>query len=127
MLNPQWVERLYAYIGAIVSAKGGKLITRGGQPDHIHLYVSMPSTISIAGMINAIKSNSTGWIRRTFDGRFQWQEGYGAFSVSKSLEKAVIQYIENQDKHHKRIEFRQEFLALLDRHGIHYDRRYIWD
>ncbi len=87
----------------------------------------MPSTLSIADMVNAIKSNSTRWIRKTFDRRFQWQEGYGAFSVSKSLENTVIEYIENQDKHHKRIDFKQEFLALLKRHHIAYDPRYIWD
>ncbi|HEY2932719.1 MAG TPA: IS200/IS605 family transposase [Acidobacteriota bacterium] len=127
LLNPEWEERLYAYIGAIVSAKGGKLMACGGQPDHIHPYVSMPSTLSIAEMVNAIKSNSTRWVRRMFDRRFQWQEGYGAFSVSKSVEQTVISYIKNQDKHHKRIDFKREFLALLKRHGIAYDPRHIWD
>jgi hypothetical protein len=92
-------------------------------------YVSMPSTISIAEIVNAFKSNSSRWIRQTFPNRrwFSWQEGYGAFSVSRSQEEAVIEYIRNQQEHHRRQDFQQELLELLRRHGIEYDPRYVFD
>jgi REP element-mobilizing transposase RayT len=129
LLDRRWLSRVYSYIGAVVRSKGGKLLKAGGQPDHIHLYISLPSTVTIADLVSAIKSNSSRWIRSTFEigRRFGWQEGYGAFSVSKSLEKSVIEYIENQDKHHRRRDFRQEFLELLEKHEVSYDPRYIWD
>ena len=89
----------------------------------------MPPTISIADLVNALKANSMRWIRQTFPNRkwFSWQEGYAAFSVCNSLEQAVIEYIRNQDEHHKRRNFQEELLDLLDRHGIEYDPRYVFD
>jgi REP element-mobilizing transposase RayT len=89
----------------------------------------MPSTISIADLINALKANSARWIRQTFPNRrgFSWQEGYAGFSVSNSQEKALIEYIRNQDEHHRRRDFREELLELLGRHGIEYDLQYVFD
>jgi REP element-mobilizing transposase RayT len=129
LIHPQWADRLHAYLGSIARARNGKLIEVNSEPDHVHLYVSMPSTISIADLINAFKSNSTRWIRQTFPNRrwFSWQEGYAAFSVSRSQEQAVIEYIRNQHEHHKGQDFQQELLELLRRHGIAYDPRYVFD
>jgi putative transposase len=89
----------------------------------------MPSTISVAELVNAMKTNSTCWIRRALVNRslFGWQDGYAAVSVCKSREKAVIDYIRNQDEHHKRQDFRLELLELLGGHGIDYDPRCIFD
>jgi putative transposase len=89
----------------------------------------MPSTVSIAELVNAFKANSTRWIRRTFPNRkwFSWQEGYAAFSVSRASQHAVIEYIRNQDEHHRRVDFREELLGLLELHGIEYDPRYVFD
>jgi REP element-mobilizing transposase RayT len=129
LIDPQWADRLYAFLGAIAVAKNAKLIEANCEPDHIHLYVSMPSTIAIAEQINAFKANSTRWIRANFPNRkrFSWQEGYAAFSVSRSLEPAVIKYIRNQHEHHRKRDFQQEFLELLRRHGIEFDLRYVFD
>jgi len=129
LIHPQWADRLYAYLGSIAKAKNAKPITVNSEPDHVHFYVSMPSTISIAELINAFKSNSTRWIRQTFPNRrwFTWQEGYAAFSVSRSQERFVIEYIRNQHEHHRRFDFQQEFLELLRRHGVEYDPRYVFD
>jgi hypothetical protein len=93
------------------------------------LYTSMPSMISIADLINALKANSTRWIRQTFPNRrwFSWQEGYAAFSVSRSQENAIIEYIRTRDEHHRQRDFREELLELLRRHGIEYDLRYVFD
>ena len=106
-----------------------RLIEVNGRPDHIHLYIFMPSTISIADLVNALRANSTRWIRQTFPNRrwFSWQEGYAAFSVSISHEKAVIEYIRHQDEHHKRQDFQEELLDLLGRQEIEYDLRYVFD
>jgi putative transposase len=129
LIDRQWRDRLHAYVASVAQSKNARVIEAQSQPDHIHLYVSMPSTTSIADLVNATKSNSTRWIRQTFSSRrfFGWQDGYAAFSVSKSMEKAVIDYIRNQDEHHKKRDFQQELLELLGRHAIDFDARYIFD
>ena len=129
-----WLETemrndLYSYIGGIMRNKNARLLSAGGMFDHIHLYASMPSTISIADFVNAVKSNSSRWIHESYARlrNFAWQEGYGAFSVSKSEEGKVVRYILNQENHHRKSTFKEELIGLLDKHGIAYDKRYIWD
>lgn len=129
-----WIETemrddLYSYIGGIMKNKKAKLIAAGGVFDHIHLYASMPSTMSTADFVNAVKSNSSRWIHESFAPlrNFAWQEGYGAFSVSKSEEGKVVRYISNQEAHHRKRTFKEELIGLLEKHGIAYDKRYIWD
>lgn len=128
-----WLEAnmrddLYSYIGGIMNNKSAKLISAGGMSDHIHLFASLPSTISIADFVNAVKSNSSRWIHESFPKRqsFAWQEGYGAFSVSKSEQQRVIKYINNQESHHRTRSFKEELVMLLDKHEIEYDKRYLW-
>jgi REP-associated tyrosine transposase len=122
-------DDLYSYIGGIMNNKKAKLIAAGGVFDHIHLYASMPSTISIADFVNAVKSNSSRWVHESYSRlrNFAWQEGYGAFSVSKSEEGRVVRYISTQEDHHRKRTFKQELIGLLEKHGIAYDERYIWD
>jgi putative transposase len=128
-IDPQWADRLHAYLGSIAAAKNARLIEANSEPDHTHLYISMPSTISIADLINACKSNSTRWIRETFPNRkwFSWQEGYAAFSVSRSQEQIVIEYIRNQHEHHRKQDFQQELLYMLHLHEIAFDLKYVFD
>ena len=97
--------------------------------DHIHLYASLPSTISLAEFMNAVKSNSSRWVHETFPNRrgFAWQQGYGAFSVSRSQVPAVAKYIRNQQEHHRKVDFKQEYILLLKKHGVEYDERYLWE
>ena len=122
-------NRLHACMGSISRFKNTGLIEINSQPDHIHSYCSFPSTLSIADLVHALKANSTRWMRQTFPHRrfFAWQEGYAAFSVSRSEEKAVVDYIRKQDEHHKRYNFQEELLDLLRRHAIEYDPRYVFD
>ena len=129
LISPLWEDRLYGFIGGIVNNKNGKLICAGGIEDHIHLLVSMPSTVNISEMVNAMKANSSRWVHESFDAQkdFAWQKGYGAFSVSKSGEQGVSSYIRNQREHHLNRDFKQEFLSLLKKHEIEYDERYLWD
>jgi putative transposase len=124
-----WREQLHSYIGGIARNKNAKLISAGGMYDHIHLYASLPSTITIADFVSVVKSNSSRWVHETFAHRkgFAWQEGYGAFSVSKSEEEKVINYIANQKQHHEKHSFKDEFMRFLDRYQVDYDERYLWD
>jgi len=128
-IEPEMREGLYSYIGGIMKNKKAKLIAAGGMFDHIHLYASIPSTISVADFVNAVKSNSSRWVHESFSPlrNFAWQEGYAAFSLSKSEESRVVRYISNQEDHHRKRTFKEELIGLLEKHGIEYDKRYIWD
>ena len=123
-----WKDDLNAYMGGIARNKSATLLQAGGMPDHLHLLVSVPPTLSISEMVNAFKSNSSRWIHEKIPRMkiFSWQEGYGAFSVSRSNEEAVANYIRQQKSHHRRRDFKLEFLELLARHNIDYDPQYIW-
>ena len=129
MIDHAWQDRLYGYMGGILRNKNGHLISAGGMPDHIHLLVSLSSSMSIAQGANALKSNSSAWVHEHIEGKdkFRWQSGYGAFTVSKSSESAVIHYIKNQEEHHRRQTFKSEFIALLDKNEVEYDERYVFD
>jgi REP element-mobilizing transposase RayT len=128
-IGADWQDDLYGFVGGIMRNKNARLISAGGMYDHIHLYASLPSTISIADFVNVVKANSSRWVHESFPTKrgFCWQEGYGAFSVSKSEEKRVIRYIHNQHKHHAKRSFKDEFLDFLTRYEIEYDERYLWD
>jgi putative transposase len=120
-------ERLYEYMGGIIRGERGTLLEIGGVPDHVHLLAKLKSDISIAEMVRLIKSNSSKWVNESIDptGRFEWQTGYGAFSVSESQAKKVQKYIANQESHHAKVSFRDELITLLKKHGIEYDERYL--
>lgn len=128
-IGNDWSKPLHAYLGGIARNKNAKLLAAGGMYDHIHLYASLPSTITLAEFVNAMKSNSSRWVHETFPKRkaFAWQEGYGAFSVSKSEEQKVMNYITNQSEHHRKHTFKEEFLKLLEKHAVEYNERYLWD
>ena len=129
MIGQDLTPRLYGYLGGIVDNLGGSLVAAGGMPDHVHLIVSLGKTMSTADTVRTIKSNSSGWVHDTFPEmrRFAWQTGYGAFAVSYSDLNRVKQYIADQREHHRVRTFQEEFRALLERHNIEYDERYIWD
>jgi len=121
--------RLYEYTAGILRETGGKLITAGGMPDHVHLLVSLGKQKALADAVRDVKANSSRWIHETFENLrgFAWQTGYGAFAVSYSNIDDVKRYIANQKDHHRVRTFKEEFLAFLKRHDIEYDERYIWD
>jgi REP element-mobilizing transposase RayT len=127
-IGAEWQDDLYGYIGGIMNNKNAKLICAGGMYDHIHLYASLPSTITIADFVSVIKSNSSRWVHQSSLKRraFAWQEGYAAFSVSKSEEQKAISYIRNQERHHSKRTFKDELLEFLERYEIEYDERHLW-
>lgn len=106
-----------------------KAVAVGGMDDHVHILLSLHATITLAKAVQLIKGGSSLWIHETFPNQrdFAWQEGYGAFTVSVSQLDKTIAYINNQETHHRKITFQEEYLDFLKKHGVEYDERYLWD
>jgi REP element-mobilizing transposase RayT len=112
-------SRLWAYMGGIARANGLKALEVGGMPDHVHLLISLPPTMPVAKAMQLIKAGSSLWMHETAGRpRFQWQEKYGAFSIGISQKDVTARYIRNQKKHHAKVNFREEWKAILKRHGM---------
>ena len=129
LMTPNLTQDLYPYIGGIIRAEKGILLTIGGTANHAHLLAKFHPTVSVSNMLQQIKGSSSKWINdgQRAPGHFAWQTGYGAFSVSESSVAAVTQYIEIQAEHHQHQTFQAELVTLLQKHGIPYDERYLWD
>lgn len=125
VLSSDLRSRLWPYLGGIARENNVKAIAIGGAADHVHFLVSLPATLSIAKALQLLKGNSSKWIHETFPNMrsFEWQEGYGAFSIAISGVDATVAYIRNQTEHHRTRSFREEFVAMLRRHGLDYDER----
>jgi REP element-mobilizing transposase RayT len=121
--------RLYSYIGEVIENLDGVLICAGGMPDHIHLLVSLSPKFAVADVVRDIKANSSRFLKQKFPDmrRFAWQNGYGIFSVSESQKSVVRRYIERQESHHKKVSYKEELLAILAKHKMKYDPKYIWE
>jgi putative transposase len=120
-------EKLFPYIGGLCRENNFKLIKAGGVDDHLHLLVSLPSTITIAKAIQYLKGGSSRWIHETFGNMkdFAWQEGYGAFTIGVSQTDRTIKYITNQEDHHRKKTFREELIDFLNYHGIEFEEKYL--
>lgn len=128
-IDSTWQADLFAYIGGILAERDGALLAAGGMPDHIHLLVKLSPKLAIADVLRDIKAVSSKWVndRHLVVGRFEWQVGYGAFTVSQSQCEAVRAYVHHQEQHHQRLSFRDEYLSFLKRHGIAFDPRYVFE
>jgi putative transposase len=129
LMTPILRERLWPFMGGIARQNKMKAIEVGGVEDHIHLLISLPATVSVSKAAQLIKGGSSKWVHDTFPEyrHFQWQEKYGSFNVSVSQLDTLIRYIRNQEQHHRKMTFQEEFLALLKKHRIEFDERYLWD
>ena len=116
-------ERLRPYLGGIARENKMKALAIGGTADHVHMLVSLPVTLCVAKAVQLLKGNSSKWIHETFSEMrlFQWQEGYGAFSVGVSAIDATVSYIRDQAEHHRKRTFREEFNAMLRKHGFDFE------
>jgi putative transposase len=122
-------EELYRYIGGIIRGEGGVLLEIGGIEDHIHILTKLKPSIAVSEITARIKGNSSKWANETKMKmrKFGWQEGYGAFSVSESQVPRLAKYIQSQQEHHRTKTFQEEYVALLRKHRIEYEERYLWD
>ena len=127
-LAPIIEDRIWEYLGGIAKQNGMQPYRMGGIEDHVHLVVALPPTLSVSKGVQLLKGGSSKWIHETFPNMsgFAWQDGYGAFSVSKSILPEVIQYVATQREHHRQRTFQEEFRSLLTKHGLEYDERYVW-
>ena len=128
LIQPERKEELHRYITGIVTRQGQKLIAINSMPDHIHILIGQKPNIALSDLVGDIKTGSTNHINesRWVPGRFSWQEGFGAFSYSHSQLTTVIRYIQNQEKHHARSTFREDYVALLEKFQVPHDERYIF-
>jgi putative transposase len=128
-ITPELATRLYPYIGGIAREHKIKLLTIGGMPDHLHLLISLPSTLSVSKAMQLIKGGASKWVHDTFPEHsdFEWQQGYGAFSIGISDIERTTDYIKNQAEHHQKSDFKTEFRAFLTKHGIEFEEKYTFD
>lgn len=128
-ISPDLRERLYPYLGGIIRSDKGVLYEVGGVEDHIHLYLRWRPDRSISDFMRDLKSGSSLWVHQEFPKlrAFAWQEGYSAFSVSKSQEGAVKAYIAGQEEHHRKEDFKTELLRMLRLNEVELDERYVFD
>ena len=128
LINKSWRERLYKYMIAIIQKHGHKVLSIGGMPDHVHVLFGFRPTQALSKLIQEVKRDSSEWItkEKLVLGKFSWQEGYGAFSYSKSHISQVANYIEKQEEHHKKRTFVAEYIKILRDFDLNYDKRYIF-
>lgn len=128
VIQQPWKDELYKYISGIIKNNGHKLLIINGMPDHIHVLLGMRPMQSLADLMRDIKSDSSKWINdnNLAKGKFSWQEGYGAFAYSRSQLPQIIKYIEQQEDHHKRKTFVEEYIEILKAFEVEYDERYIF-
>jgi putative transposase len=122
-------DDLYSYIGGILRKQKGMLVEIGGMPDHLHLVIRIRPDLLVAEMVRLAKANSSKWVNEQLarQGRFAWQEGYAAFTVSSSQLPGVCHYVPTQEDHHHTKTFQEEYLDFLRRHEIEFDESNIWD
>ena len=128
LLEAEARPRVFAYLGGIARENDMIALSIGGVADHVHVALGLHQSICVADAMKLIKGRSSGWITRELQIRdFSWQEGYGAFSIGISQLEATRRYIEGQEQHHRRATFQDEYRAFLEKHGIHFEDRYLWD
>ena len=126
LITKELRPRLHEYLGGLIKGLHGTPLEINGTADHVHVLARIKPVISISEFLSKFKSLSSGWARRQSRGRFKWQTKYGAFTVSQSQTDRVRRYIRNQEAHHAKISFEEEFKALLKSHRIEFDEKYLW-
>ena len=129
LLTADLRTRLFAYMGGIFRELHAPALLINGWSDHVHSLACLPASLSLAEVMRVVKTNSSRWVHERFPRcrGFAWQTGYGAFSVSQSNLETVRQYIADQEAHHRRRSFREEYLSLLAEHGVKFDEQFLWD
>lgn len=128
LISTKWKDELYKYISGIISNKDQKLMIVNGVPNHIHLLIGLKPTCTISDLVRDIKANSSKWIneKKYLKVKFQWQNGFSAFSVSQSGISNLIKYIKNQEEHHQKKSFKEEYIEFLEAYKIEFKNKYIF-
>lgn len=128
IIRNAWKDELYKYISGVIQNNGHKVLAINGMPDHVHVFFGMRPVQSLSDLMQDVKGDSSRWINEKgfVKTKFSWQEGYGAFSYSKSHVNNVISYIRNQEEHHRKKTFIEEYNELLEKFEVEYDQRYIF-
>jgi REP element-mobilizing transposase RayT len=128
LIDKFWKDRLYAYITGIIQNNGHKLLIINGMPDHVHILIGFRTTQALSELVQVVKRDSSKWINENkfVRGKFSWQEGFGAFSYSHSHLQNVIEYIKNQEEHHRKLTFLEEYKSFLEKFEIEFDEKYIF-
>jgi putative transposase len=129
LISKNWKDNLYQYITGIVKNKNQKLMIINGVSDHVHILLGIKPDCKLSDLVRDIKANSSKWVNenRLVPGKFEWQTGFGAFSVSTSGINKVIQYIEHQEEHHRKKSLRSEYIEFLNAHEIDFKPEYIFE
>ena len=129
LLKRPWRDEVFKYISGIIKGKNQKAIIVNGMADHVHAFVGLKPAMPVSDLIRDIKNNSTKFIneQKFLKGKFEWQEGYGAFSYSHSQMNHVYQYIANQEEHHRKKTFKEEYFDFLEKFEIEYDEKYLFE
>ncbi len=129
MIEKTWQKDLFGVIGNLINETGCKTIIVNGVEDHVHCFFGLKPTVAVSELMKTVKAKSSKYINdhSLTPERFEWQEGYGAFSYSQSQIDAVYKYIQNQEEHHKKYTFREEYLDFLEKFKISYDEKYIFE
>ncbi len=128
-ITKDWRDHLHKYISGVITNKGAKSLAVGGWKDHVHILFGMPVTMCISDFMSTVKANSSKWINEQhfLKSKFQWQDGYGAFSFARSQRDIVINYIMNQEEHHRTKSFREEYLKMLRDFDVAYEDKYLFE
>lgn len=128
LIQKEWKDELYKYITGVIQMNDHKLLAINGMPDHLHVFFGMRPTQSLSDLMRDVKGGSSKWIneKKFIKAKFEWQEGFGAFSYSKSQASRVITYVQNQEIHHRKITFLDEYKKFLEKFEVNYDERYIF-
>ncbi|MEY4904598.1 MAG: hypothetical protein RLZZ292_2413 [Bacteroidota bacterium] len=129
LIDKSWKHELYGYIGEVINNMGHKTLNINGIEDHVHILFGMKPTLAISDTMRDIKANSSKWLNESekLETRFAWQDGYGAFSVSKTHLDAVYNYIKNQEIHHQKVLFREEYRTLLEKNDVIFEEKWLFD
>ncbi|MCB0534924.1 MAG: IS200/IS605 family transposase [Saprospiraceae bacterium] len=128
LILPAFRRELFGYIGATINQLGHKTILINGIADHVHCFIGLNPKQALSDLMREVKANASGWVNKNkfLKHRFEWQEGFGAFSYGKSQVDSVYKYIENQEEHHNQVTFREEYLSLLRKFEVEHNEKYVF-
>jgi REP element-mobilizing transposase RayT len=129
LIHPPYNTKLYSYLGGICNNLESQVVIVGGYTDHVHILCMLSKNITLVKLMEELKSHSSRWMKTKDQSlkNFYWQDGYGAFSVNPAEVETVVAYIANQQEHHRKKTFQQEYRAFLERYKVEYDEQYVWD